>query len=141
MPDATLCANRPARLIRIAHPGLLVRLCPTLVAITSLVSRFLVRQTSPGGSEQFERQLHDHLREIGRVIVEWTYNHLEPDSAALMPRQIFYEGVYLLPPKRSVAEAVSLLPVRTNPAVSICISPFGVGGCESISTPVVPGNC
>src|SRR5512135_3168283 len=39
-----------------------------------------------------EGQLHATLRELGRIILEWTYNHIEPDDRRLMPSHLRFDG-------------------------------------------------
>src|SRR5262249_12475990 len=52
-------------------------------------------------------QLRDALRELGRILVEWTYNHLEPDDRRLMPDHFRFDGDWYRrrdrTPNRSVA--------------------------------------
>jgi hypothetical protein len=41
---------------------------------------------------QFEKDLQDATRELGRVVAQWTYNHLEPDDKQALPVEVHAEG-------------------------------------------------
>lgn len=64
------------------------RLIPLLVGIAWLIRRYRGSRFSPRSSFDFEHELSGLLRDMGRVIVEWVYNHAEPDSRDLLPTQI-----------------------------------------------------
>jgi len=53
---------------------LTVRLIPVITQIGRLIVRFRKSELTPQACHQFETQLHDQLRELGRLIVEWTFN-------------------------------------------------------------------
>jgi hypothetical protein len=38
--------------------------------------------------------MYDQLRELGRLIVEWTFNHIEPHDRADMSKQMCFQGVW-----------------------------------------------
>jgi hypothetical protein len=61
--------------------------------IVLLVEGFRQNPVTPQAAEQFETQLATLLRQLGRVIVAWTYNDLEPEPA-LLPRQLQFQGEY-----------------------------------------------
>jgi len=83
------------------------RLVPVVTEISRLVVRFRRSKPTPETCHQFETQLHDRLRELGRIVVEWTFNHIEPHERRDMPKQICFQGVWyrrrFKTPKRSVA--------------------------------------
>jgi hypothetical protein len=62
---------------------------------------------TPQTCHQFETQLQVQLRELGRIIVEWTFNHLEPHDRRDMPNQLCFQGVWyrrrFKSPNRTVA--------------------------------------
>ncbi len=64
------------------------RLLPLLVCMARLIQRCCGSQFSPRSSSDFERELSGLLRDMGRVIVDWVYNHAEPDSRDLLPTQL-----------------------------------------------------
>jgi hypothetical protein len=82
-------------------------LLPVIVRIGQLIVDFRAVEVTPASCHHFEVQLHDLLRELGRIIVEWTYNHLEPDDRHAMPSQLFFGGDWYRrrdkTPNRSVA--------------------------------------
>jgi hypothetical protein len=70
------------------------RLVPVITEVGRLIVRFRKAEPTPSGCHQFETQLHDQLRELGRIIVEWTLNHIEPHDRKDMPNQICFQGVW-----------------------------------------------
>jgi hypothetical protein len=73
---------------------LTVRLIPVITQIGRLIVRFRKSELTPQACHQFETQLHDQLRELGRLIVEWTFNHIEPRDRRDMPNQMCFQGVW-----------------------------------------------
>jgi hypothetical protein len=86
---------------------LTVRLIPVIAQIGRLIVRFRRADLTPQACHQFETQLQVELRELGRLIVEWTFNHLEPHDYRDMPNQMCFQGVWYRrrskTPNRSVA--------------------------------------
>jgi hypothetical protein len=87
------------RLLRATHFAtsllpLTVRLIPVLAEIGRLIVRFRRADPTPQACYQFEIQLHAQLRELGRLILEWTFNHLEPHDRRDMPDQICFQGLW-----------------------------------------------
>jgi hypothetical protein len=63
--------------------------------IKDLVEQFRQQPLSPTRTHCFEQQLQEQLRELGREVTQWTYNHLEPaDVAALAKHGHFEAGPY-----------------------------------------------
>jgi hypothetical protein len=73
---------------------LTLRLIPVLTQIGRLLVRFRRADLTPQACHQFETQLHEQLRELGRIIVEWTFNHLEPHDRRDLPSQICFQGTW-----------------------------------------------
>ena len=73
---------------------LTIRSVPVLTEIGRLIVRFRNARPTPQTCHQFETQLHDQLRELGRLIVEWTFNHIEPHDRRDMPKQIGFQGTW-----------------------------------------------
>ncbi len=73
---------------------LTIRLVPVVTEIGQLIVRFRRAELTPEACHQFETCLHDRLRELGRLIVEWTFNHIEPQDRQDMPQQICFEGTW-----------------------------------------------
>jgi hypothetical protein len=71
---------------------LTIRLFPAIAQVARLIVVFRAAEPTPATSHLFETQLQDSLREFGRIIVEWTFNHFEPDDPHLMPDHLRFEG-------------------------------------------------
>src|SRR3954464_9917400 len=71
---------------------LTLRLLPVISRIGQLILNFHASPPTPSACHQFESQLHDALRELGRVVGEGTYNPLEPDDRHLMPGHLRFHG-------------------------------------------------
>ena len=73
---------------------LTVRLLPVIAGIGQLIVNFHNTEPTPASSHHFEVQLQESLRELGRILVEWAYNHFEPDDSQLMPGHLHFENVW-----------------------------------------------
>jgi len=73
---------------------LTVRSIPVITQIGRLIVHFRRAEPTPQACHRFETQLQVQLRELGRIIVEWTFNHLEPHDRRDMPHRIRFEGVW-----------------------------------------------
>jgi hypothetical protein len=60
--------------------------------LRDLVEDFRRQAISPTGTLEFERQLQETLREFGRGIVQYTYNHLEPADVQVLAKHAQFEG-------------------------------------------------
>lgn len=96
MQDATRAGRTLTILGRLTAPELLMQLWPLALQIARLASRFRRGTLSPEAMFQFESELQTLLRKLGRLIVQWTVNHLEPgdESRHEMPRQFRWDGEY-----------------------------------------------
>ena len=74
--------------------ALTVRLVPLITEIGRLVVTFRRADLTPQASHRFETRLQELLRELGRIIVEWTFNHLEPHDRRDLPAQIESGGTW-----------------------------------------------
>ena len=59
--------------------------------ITAAVIAFLSQGVSPQTTFEFEKQLERLLREIGRRILEFVFNHLEPEGPKSLPKHFGYQ--------------------------------------------------
>jgi hypothetical protein len=75
-----------------ASPDLSDVLQSALDRIHIVVERLRQGPLSPVATAQFEKDLQHAIRELGRVVVQWTYNHLEPDDEQALPTQVDAEG-------------------------------------------------
>jgi hypothetical protein len=90
-PAAALFAIPPLSLLPVE---LLVRLWGPVCQVVQLICRFRGSDPTPRLAYDFERQLSELLREVGRVIVECLYNDCEPPSRDRLPTQIRCGGVW-----------------------------------------------
>ena len=60
--------------------------------IAGLAAAFLPQLPTPTSTHQFENDLAERLRALGRAVVEWTYNHVEPDDPQAMPPHVVWQG-------------------------------------------------
>ena len=99
MQDATQIIRCWTVLVNLTGVELLIQLWPVMLQIARLVAGFRRRTPSPEGMFQFETKLQDLLREVGRLIVQWTVNHLEPGDDLLRQKMPFtYLDNYLEAP-------------------------------------------
>jgi hypothetical protein len=92
MEHAPVVATPLATPFAAALGPLTLRLLPVISRIGQLIVRFRAAPPTPSACYQFETQLHDAFRELGRIVVEWTYNHLEPDDRHLRPDHLHFDG-------------------------------------------------
>jgi hypothetical protein len=57
-----------------------------------LLDQFLHDEPTPQKMATFERELSTLLREVGRCILAWVLNHVEPDNDAEAPSRLWFEG-------------------------------------------------
>ena len=103
MQDAIRAGRCLTILIRLTGVGLVIPLWPTALRIARLVARFRRGTSSPAGMFPFESDLQVLLREVGRFLVQWTVNHLEPDDEGRqeMPRLFLWDGEHYRRRKKS----------------------------------------
>jgi hypothetical protein len=82
--DADEPADTPADLDAVLEPA--------LDRIRELIDGLRRGPVSPLRASHFEKDLHQATRELGRVVVQWTYNHLEPAATATLPPEVHCEG-------------------------------------------------
>ncbi len=73
---------------------LTARLVPVITELGRLIVSFRRADPTPQACHRFETGLQESLRELGRIIVEWTFNHLEPHDRKDMPGQIESGGTW-----------------------------------------------
>ncbi len=96
MQDATRIIRCWTVLAKLTGVELLIQLWPVMLRIARLVAGFRRTEPSPEAMFRFETNLQDLLREVGRVIIQWTVNHLEPDDLLTqkMPPLFLWDGEY-----------------------------------------------
>jgi hypothetical protein len=83
-PFASTLDSLPAELAR--------RLQQHTREIADLATAFLGQPPTPATTHQFENDLATRLQNLGRSVVEWTFNHLEPDDPHAMPPHLLWKG-------------------------------------------------
>jgi hypothetical protein len=86
---------------------LTARLLPVITELGRLIVPFRRSDPTPRACHRFETRLRELLRELGRIIIEWTFNHLEPHDRKDLPAQMESHGTWYRrrskTPNRSVA--------------------------------------
>lgn len=85
------------------------RLLPAIREITRLIQQFRTSDITPTAAFEFENALNGLLRQIGRLIVHWAYNHLEPDEPGLPPIRLHFDGEYYRQRKKTPNHHVATL--------------------------------
>jgi hypothetical protein len=67
---------------------------PALQRLRDLVEAFRRQAVSPTRTHEFERQLQETLRELGRGVVQYTYNHMEPTNVQALAKHVQFETVW-----------------------------------------------
>jgi hypothetical protein len=75
--------------------GLEDALEPALQRLLQLLRDFRGKPVCPRAAFDLEQQVQAELREVGRVGVEWAYNHVEPSQTDILPIHVEFEvGLY-----------------------------------------------
>jgi hypothetical protein len=86
---------------------LTARLIAVITELGRLIVAFRRAESTPQACHRFETRSQELLRELGRIIVEWTFNHLEPHDRKGLPARIESGGTWYRrrgkTPNRSVA--------------------------------------
>jgi hypothetical protein len=116
MQDAITTGRCLARLAKLTDWCLLAQLWPVALRIARLIGGFRSAALSPERMAQFEGELKRLLDTMGRLIVQWTSNHLEPQSRADMPPVLFWERDAYRPKRLSRMRNLNCLfgPIRVS---------------------------
>ena len=101
MQDAKRAQLCLARLCELTAPQLLVGLWPIVLRIGRLIQQFRTQPVSAATMFHFEVELQRLLREIGRRIVQWTLNHIEPADRRSLPPHLFWQNDHYRLKRRS----------------------------------------
>jgi hypothetical protein len=86
---------------------LTTRLVAVITELGRLIVSFRRADPTPRDCHRFEIRLQESFRELGRIIIEWTFNHIEPHDHKDLPGQIESGGTWYRrrskTPNRSVA--------------------------------------
>ena len=66
---------------------------PVVKQIVKTVITFFRNEVLPTSSLQFEEGLEQVLRDLGKIVTEWTYNHVESDDPQSLPHDVQWAGV------------------------------------------------
>jgi hypothetical protein len=77
--------------------------------LRQLLRAFASQPVDPTRAADFERQLQQLLRDCGRQVVQYAYNHLEPHDPNDAPRQVRFEQLAYRRLKRKTPRTVSTL--------------------------------
>lgn len=115
MQDAIRGRRTLARLAELTDWSLLLQLWPVARRIARLVADFRAGARDPQRMVGFEEQLQRLLHEIGRRIVEWTLNRLEPRSRDELPPALYWQGDAYRPKRLSPTNLNCLFgPIRVR---------------------------
>jgi hypothetical protein len=92
MQDATRAQLCLTRLCELTAPQLLLQLWPVVLRISRLVQQFRTQPVTRAATFHFESELQRLLIEVGRRIVQWTYNHLESADRSRLPPDLFWHN-------------------------------------------------
>ena len=109
MADATWYAALLATPFASSLIPLTVRLIPPIAAIAREIQLLRSGPSTPQATYHFENRLDHLLREIGREIVDWVYNHLEPDDPASLPIHLHFDGDWYRRRKKTPNRRVATL--------------------------------
>jgi hypothetical protein len=65
---------------------------PALQRLLDVAQQFRSQPVGAAKAHHFEGQLQAELRELGRVLTAWTYNHLEPACVDELPKHVHFEA-------------------------------------------------
>ena len=90
------------------------RIEQSVVDMVAAALRFATEPVTPVNTAAFEKEVATHVRELGRQVVEATYNQIEAEASAEMPPWLRWEGTTYRPvgqktPNRHVASLFGTL--------------------------------
>jgi hypothetical protein len=95
MTLSTICPLLLATPFAASLLELTIELLPLIAKVGLRIVAFRQGTITPAASHAFERDLQELLREMGRVIVQWVYNHLESSDLSQTPDLVnFDHNVY-----------------------------------------------
>lgn len=72
--------------------GLTCKLVPLVVELSKRIVAFRENPITPTATRDFEIGIRAVLQEIGRVIVEWVFNRVEPTDSAEAPQHVQFDN-------------------------------------------------
>lgn len=80
---------------------------PGLQRVRQLLLEFGGKPASPLAAFELEQQVQAELRELGRVGVEWAYNHIEPSQTNALPAHVEFDGSLYTRVNRKTPEEIA----------------------------------
>jgi hypothetical protein len=84
--------SEPAKEAGPPSPDLSEVLAAAQQRVLEVVEAFRAQAVSPGRTQAFEQHLQEAVRELGRQVVQWTYNHLEPADVGTLAKHVHFEA-------------------------------------------------
>ena len=108
---ATLISGQTASSHPDASPSRTIQdvLEPAFQSLRQLVENFLTQPVNPPATHQFEHQVQERLREVGRLVTQWSYNQIEPAAVSELPKHVQFQGTLYTRLNRKTPENVSTL--------------------------------
>ena len=116
-------------------PDLSDALEPVLEGIRTSVARFRGAAITPARAAAFEKELQQQTRELGRAVVQWSYNHLEPAPVPASPGQVHCQGDPYRRLAQKTAQEVSTLFGKIN------LRRLGYRAAPAVGAPVLFPLC
>src|SRR5712691_11631103 len=115
-------------LLTTTFASLVMQLSSSLARGTRLIDPFVQAEPTPETTMAFERELSVLLREVGRRMMAWTLNCLEPEADDEVPSRVAFEGrLYRRRRKHPHAVATLFGPVTLRRRL---YEPLGRRGCS-----------
>jgi hypothetical protein len=106
---ATLISERlaPSKPVASALPNIESVLEPAFQSLCQLANNFLGQPVNPSATHQYEQQVQERLREVGRLLVQSTYNQIEAAKVSELPKHVQFQGTLYTRLNRKTPENVS----------------------------------
>src|SRR5215472_17327040 len=88
---STICALLLASPFVVSLLDLSIELLPWGVRLGQRIVTFRQGPITPVTTHAFEQEVHDLLREMGRVILQWVLNHLETSDLSQVPALVDFD--------------------------------------------------
>lgn len=104
---ATLSRLESSESEAVAQPTMRAALEPSLQALEKLGAEFLGQPVGPQKTFEFEQQLQKLLLEMGRLVMEFILNRVEPSRKESLPSHVEYDGTLYTRQKKVTPREIS----------------------------------